>query len=466
MSESKKLLYIFICLLKIGHSQAQMPMIRATNSLATIRVGDTFLKKNWGISAEVRPDIFEAYLKEPSTKIVFITDVDSITFEGKPGEKYPFVVLLNGRDSAFTEIRAFADIKPAHFNQTYKKANNGKTFTEIPPVYELVNVIMALTPSFMKDSNMVSRPANYYPKVMKYFGAYRNDPVVLLMDSLILAGEYFNIKMDAYSFVFDKQNRIVRSSVYDRTAWGRLNSLLPYIDKIQKFSDKTHFHAFYNQNRPFYASQIKTYQDTLQTNQMISWLNKNFPGTRYNAFKIIWSPLAGYNQSANWLEDSGFREMHAHVNFPYLSQTYLSEVSARSNRVKRGNIVFTEINHAFINPEAEKSQYATSIATAFKNLSNWETGQALINYNTPYACFNEYMNWGLVSLRYIDYADKKDLPQLLASLESNLVHRRGFTRFAEFNQYLVKLYQSRKPGTTIAELYPEIMGWFVLKSND
>ena len=444
-----------------AQSPDQPVTIRADKPLATIRVGSDFSKNNWSILPETRPDVYEVNVEGPPVEVTFITDADSISFSVKSGQTYPFVVLLNGHDSAFTEIRGMAYKKPARFDDAYKKANTGKTLAEIPEVYELVNILFALTPTFQKDSGIVSRQPPYYQRMNRHFAPHGHEPAIALMDSLAQAGRYFDIKMDAYSFGFNKQGRLVRSAVYDRINWGRTNSLLPFIPRLEAFSDKTDFQRFYRENRALYDAQINVYRDSLNVGEMVSWLNKNFPGTRYDAFKIIWSPLVGNNQSATWFKDNGFREMQAHVNFPYQSATRSDGVSSLSNQVRRGNIVFTEINHSFINPEGEKDQYSEGINRAFANLPTWAEGVALKHYANPYLCFNEYLNWGLVSLRYVDYADGKDLEKLFAKVETNMVKVRGFRRFAEFNRFLVGIYQGRKPGTTVADLYPQIVTWFV-----
>jgi hypothetical protein len=74
--------------------------------------------------------------------------------------------------------------------------------------------------------------------------------------------------------------------------------------------------------------------------------------------------------------------------------------------------------------------------------------------------FDEYMNWALVSLRYIDYAPLTEQPKLIAQIEDIMLNYRGFRRFPEFNQFLVKTYKNRRKGETVADLYPAIVGWF------
>ena len=129
--------------------------------------------------------------------------------------------------------------------------------------------------------------------------------------------------------------------------------------------------------------------------------------------------------------------------------------------MRDGTIVFTELNHAFINPESEKPEYAARISKALSNLSVWNNPEKSAKYyNDAYSSFNEYMNWALVSLRYIDYAPEKDQPNLISANENQMVNARGFLKFAEFNQFLVKLYKNRKKEQVLADLYPEIVGWF------
>ena len=63
-------------------------------------------------------------------------------------------------------------------------------------------------------------------------------------------------------------------------------------------------------------------------------------------------------------------------------------------------------------------------------------------------------------MRYADYGAEEYLSQLIADTERMMVNYRGFTRFAEFNQFLIKLYQERKKDQLLADLYPQIIDWF------
>lgn len=60
----------------------------------------------WVIFPETQPDIYFLDLPRKSTTLKFITDIDSISFEMKYGETKDFIVLLNGKDSCYTQISA------------------------------------------------------------------------------------------------------------------------------------------------------------------------------------------------------------------------------------------------------------------------------------------------------------------------------------------------------------------------
>ncbi len=459
-----KPLYLLALLLSMqcaAQSTKSLPVIRSNQQLISIRTGKALQKNAWSISPQVKPDIHIADIQDKSSQVTFITDVDSISFKVKPGERYDFVILLNGKDSAYTEIKGRKYIRPARFSNSYIKAHNGKTYCEIPEVYELVNVMMAISPSLIQQNGPVYKRTRYYQDVQKTFGPYSSSKAVKTMDSLLKNDGYFRLKMDAYAFEFSTKGKVVQSKVYDRLSWGSENTLRPYLPLVQQFADQTNFRAFFRRHQPFYNQQIAGYRDSVNTTEMIGWLRRNFPGSDYNSFKIIWSPLVGYNQSANWFEDNGFKEMQAHVNFPYKENNTLPGISAASRDMSRGDIAFTEINHSFINPEGDKESFAAGIDTAFRDLNVWAEGIALNNYGTPHLCFNEYMNWALVPLRYLDYAPKEDFEKLKTNIDVMMVKRRGFKRFKEFDDYLVNLYRNRKTGVTVADLYPQVVDWFV-----
>jgi hypothetical protein len=195
---------------------------------------------------------------------------------------------------------------------------------------------------------------------------------------------------------------------------------------------------------------------------MLAWLNRNFPeGGGYDGYKVVFSPLVAYNQSATWLETPDYRELQAHVNFPYpqdLARGGAETLSPPSALLFRSSIVFTELNHGFINPETDR--HAARAAGAVADRDFWVDASKGKSYYPGLATFNEYMNWALVSLRFVDLAPPAEVAGLIERIDRMMVESRGFRRFREFDTFLVALYRGRQPGETIADLYPHILGWF------
>lgn len=442
-----------------GFSQ-KLPVIRAMVNKADIKVGNELQDVNWTINPSIRPDVFDVYLPKTGLPVTFITDKDSIRFDVKPGSYHEFVVLLNGKDSALTAIKGILDVPRAHFSNEYKSSHSGKTFVEIPQMYELTNIAFALTETGKKDNGLILKSTPYYADVMKWFEQYSNEPVITALNKeLTDLNNSHGLKMDAYAFDLDN-GTIKPSAIYTRIGYSNENHLKSFITGLQELATKSKFTDFYKTHESYYNALITSYRDSIGVPEMQKWLVKNFPSTKYDSFKIIFSPLVSSNQSATWFDYNGFKEAQAHVNFPF-PRTTVSTISKKGLLVRAGSIVFTELNHAFINPESEKPEYAPRIAKALSNLSIWNNPEKPAKYyNNAYSSFNEYVNWALVSLRYIDFAPEKDQHELIASTENMMVNTRGFLKFAEFNQFLVKLYKNRKKGQVVADLYPEIVGWF------
>lgn len=448
-------------------AQKTVPIIKASSQSVSMRIGNDFYPGRWGVDATVKPDVYEAWVPRGKTlRVAFVSEKDSLVWTLRGGEIIDFIILTPKGDSALTRIKSTAFDEPAVFTKQYVQTHTGKTFVEIPEVYELINVVFALTEAGRKSPDLINKQTPYYQELLRYFEPYRSERIVSVMDSVLKQDEsqYFPLKMDAYAFSMDANGNILQSSVYDRVSWGYLNTVRPYIPLLQQFAKRSSFVQFYRQQRPFYKQLITSYQDSLGVAGMQSWLNRNFPATTYQSFKIVFSPLVSGNQSANWFENNGFKEAQAHVNYPFVSGKDTSVTSSAVN-IRRGNIVFTELNHAFINPEADK--HSNQLKAAITNLDMWlaDGKPAKRSYNDIYSCFNEYMNWGLVCLRYVDMVPKEDLPVLQKNVENMMVNYRGFKKFAEFDQFLVPLYRDRPSGKTLAGLYPQIIQWFASQTE-
>lgn len=110
-------------------SQQKLPIIRASSDMVDIRNGDEFRKNAWTIAPEYKPDIYITNKKR--ARVTFITDLDSISFVAKPGKTYDFIILLNNKDTAYTQIKYE---EGSNFLETLKAADkfNVKDSRKLP----------------------------------------------------------------------------------------------------------------------------------------------------------------------------------------------------------------------------------------------------------------------------------------------------------------------------------------------
>lgn len=103
-----KLISILLLVLVFQNLSAQqkLPIIRANSKNVKILDGENYKSDFWVIFPETKPDIYYLDLPRRNQKIKFITDIDSISFNMKFGETKDFIVLLNGKDSCYTQISA------------------------------------------------------------------------------------------------------------------------------------------------------------------------------------------------------------------------------------------------------------------------------------------------------------------------------------------------------------------------
>lgn len=92
---------ILVCPAQMAVAQNKLPLIKARSKKVSIRDGSEFKADTWTIVPDARPDIYTTYSK----RVTFYTDLDSISFNTNPKTGvYDFIILLNGKDSAYTRI--------------------------------------------------------------------------------------------------------------------------------------------------------------------------------------------------------------------------------------------------------------------------------------------------------------------------------------------------------------------------
>lgn len=451
-------LFVFLALHIFVYGQSTVPEIKTYDDVVHIYLGG---KKDRfpiaGLSGH-----FTADIRIPAVDTVgLISEMDSIAFVVGPQDTIDFnVVRLNMGDTLHCRFTFREEIRYASFTNGFKREHDGKMNVEVPKVYELVNILFSLTEAGRNNPGTVRKNTDYYDLVQSRFSRYSEHVAVGIFDSLLTNGKYLDTKMDAYAFEFNVDGKIVESPIYHILSWQDTNSILPFLATLNDFAAESGFLKFYGDRQQYYNDQYSTFMDTLQVDSMITWLKHNFPQTDYNSYKIVYSPLVDSNQSSWHWEDNDFKELQAHVNYPFPT-AYYSKFKPGTREVVRGNIVFTELNHGFVNPETTRNNYGLIFREIFDDMSVWiDTDRPAGNYQNPFACFNEYLNWGLVSLRYYDTVPENELDGLQLEIEQMMVEHRGFVKFARFNQFLLEIYKNRAENQTIADLYPLIVSWF------
>ena len=449
------LFIVLIAVLIISCTEKEeIPIVKANSTQTTIKIDGKKYSGNWTISPDIPIDIFPVELYSGQTsEIIFYTDIDSITFLINSEKKKDFIVVLNERDSAYTSFRA---TKPAvTFTDDYVKNNRGKWSIEVPEVQELLLHIFAITPTGLADvrSRIINHDTtDYYLDVIKYFSKFKEDLIVHKMDSLIKKNWFINLKADANAYVFNSENKIVKSSTYDRMR-GSSNLLEPYEKLLNDFAEKSNFRSFYNSHKALYDSLITWQKTAFSTEKQWAWLEKQFPDHSYDNYRITFSPLVKGNHSTVRFNKNGFKQAIMFIAPPYRVKNVNKNVS--QGLVTR--IVFTEIDHNYVNPETDK--YIKQINQVFKDRKKWTNGKESKGYNSPYTVFNEYMTWSVYLLYCYDTYNKEDFEVINKRIVNYKINRRGFQQFGQFNEALLRLYRNKTSNQTIADLYPSLLDW-------
>jgi len=90
-------------------AQQKLPIIKATSKIVDVKDGEVYQKGIWNLSPENKPDIYFALEPVHEKTITFYTDIDSISFDIIPDSNYNFIILLNSKDTCYTQITT---IKP------------------------------------------------------------------------------------------------------------------------------------------------------------------------------------------------------------------------------------------------------------------------------------------------------------------------------------------------------------------
>ncbi len=373
--------------------------------------------------------------------------------EGYTGVKWDLKNLL--LESPVTEsshkILGWYDTGRFHFSKEYISKNKGQYSIEVPEVQELVHIIFALTPRGIADTNMVNQKGDYYKEVLKHFGEYSKDSLVLKMNEKLEQGMYSMLTMDACGFSFEN-DRIKKDASYDKLSWYGPNNIEAFVPELERFARETNFRKFYEDHTIYYNYLRNLMAEQTPVKKQWKWLENNFK-SKYDNYRITFSPLVKGSHSTNNFVQEDFKQSIMFIRGPFEQPEFNKAVTEGFMTA----IIFTEIDHNYVNPASDR--HITQINQSLKDLSAWATEDARKCYADHYAIFNEYMTWGVYSLYAKQTFKPKDFEVINTELENMMTQRRGFTRFREFNRKLAEVYEHKAAGQTIEDLYPAMLEW-------
>ncbi|MEP6711505.1 MAG: hypothetical protein ABJA37_03765 [Ferruginibacter sp.] len=358
-----------------------------------------------------------------------------------------------------------------YFDKEFIEKNEGQISFAIPEVYELANIIWTLSPSGQKATDL-NKEGEYYKKILAYFKPFQNHPVFksLSFPDSIYGNKYYDFRENSFAFNFKNPKEdsslckllfngpyyyVYGNELADSSLFGKLKPL------VEDFAIKSKFRKFYKANFEFYKKEIQRQAELMPIKKMWDWLEIEFPKIKYNSYKIIFSPLIrGSHSTQNYSSDIAypkyFREAVMFVCGPERYDAN-KELTEKQKEGLLTGIVFTEIDHNYVNPTTAK--YSKQIDSIFSNRKIWaQQGNGSDFYTRPISVFNEYMTHSVFCLYIYDTYDKETAEFIIRNRESIMVDKRNFIRFKEFDTELLRLRQENK-NLKVVELYPLILHW-------
>jgi hypothetical protein len=89
----------------VAFGQQKLPVIKAANEKAFIHDGDN-VKMAWHLDPAAKPDVYYVNIPAKKSTVKLVTDQGSLIFHTQPNGSYPFLVILNEKDTCHIEIRS------------------------------------------------------------------------------------------------------------------------------------------------------------------------------------------------------------------------------------------------------------------------------------------------------------------------------------------------------------------------
>lgn len=432
-----------------------------------ITVNGELKTAQWRVDPKSSQAVFKADCKAKENTITYSDGKDSVSFPIQVGQKVDFIIVNSKNDTARQQIVGV--VPNVNFTDEYVKNHRNKTTVAIPEVSELVNILMALHQDAEKEGNMFDTKSDYYQRLKTHFAPYRNHPMLDTVHKYIgdmryleqhklhifsddSYGYYYALKMNAVNYNFDKQGTIKNNGIIREAAAGWYTfDPMKDLALMEDFAKKSNFRKFYADNKPYYDSLLTTYNQLNHIDKMQAWLDKKF-NMRYGSYMIYFSPLIGGAHSTQRFSDNGLSQTVMYIQ----KANALPDRSQAQNEIFAGRVVFTEIDHNYVNPTTDR--FADAVNEIFSQRETWADGNITSGYSTAYTVFNEYMTWAVYSLYLADHYSQADLDEYLPKMVNQMEKSRGFINFGRFNNELLKTYNENR-SASMDSLYTHMLNW-------
>ena len=325
----------------------------------------------------------------------------------------------------------------------------------IPEVYELANIILAITDYGIQDPQEIHKGSLYYSEMLKYFEPYKNHPLIKKANySRELWEDLLSFRTDAVAFEFDSSGLIKRNFEFYANPGHR-----PFDENlvlINDFAKKSNFRRFYKVHKSFYDRIISDYSAYYMIMEMKDFLdsivgNENVIDATHGRYKIILSPFVGRMNCHRDLDSL------TTADFPNVADALLQENTRQYiNREEQAieiHTIFTEMDHGYVNPISD--EFTRKIEQKF-DYKKWDKGSGYEGQD----CFNEYMTWSLYDL-FIE----KYFPEF--SKTTNIQwHYQNASRGFFASNFFADALKERIKGKNLKSVYPELLDWCNKVQND
>lgn len=379
--------------------------------------------------------------------------IDSFEYEH---QKLPRVHIDVSNGKRSVDVFLFAYMNPqAKFDEDHKREFDNQVVVEIPEAYEMVNILLSLTTYCRQDSDLLDMQKPYFHEVQQTFAQWENSPLVVALNKALEQDKeaYISFRNSgfAYHFEFDK---LVESKDY-----RNFNSRLGINDfklQLEDFAQRSGFRKFYAKHKLYYKSLIDAHQQWVNVKEMKTWLENRF-SNRFNAYRVILSPLVSNKHTINTFSDSDFKEAVLFINAFDPSAT--RSESTLQTRYRLWSIAFTEMSRLYLDPVSDR--HINEVNTTFNNSTYWKSPNGS-NENKANSIFNEYMKLGLLTLYMNDHMSSADFTAIYETHKTTAENKLGFQRFGLFSDELLKLHRNGEKD--IDKLYTYMLEWMA-KNN-